>query len=288
VASVLLPVLYALFVWWFSTGVILLLSGLPRRTWGWSLAGASALAVWSLAALHYTRHDVSAGGAYLAFTAGILLWAWHEVTFLLGALTGPRRTPLPADGTGFARFVYATQAVLWHELAIVLTLGLAILMTHDGVNQVGVWTFAVLWVMRLSAKLNLFLGVPKLNIELLPEHLTFIGSYFRQRSMNALFPVSVTLGTVGTTLLLLAALHPGADAHALTGRMLVAALLGLAVLEHWFMVLPLADTALWQWALKAREAFRTRRDNQPPVQDRRSLGTGLGPLPGVGVRGASG
>ena len=37
-----LPVLYALFVWWFSTGVIIYLDGLPVRTFRWSMLGATA------------------------------------------------------------------------------------------------------------------------------------------------------------------------------------------------------------------------------------------------------
>ena len=40
-----LPVLYTLFLWWFSTGLIVYLDGLHPRTFRWSLAGAGALAV---------------------------------------------------------------------------------------------------------------------------------------------------------------------------------------------------------------------------------------------------
>jgi putative photosynthetic complex assembly protein 2 len=43
-------------------------------------------------------------------------------------------------------------------------------------NQVGTGTFAVLWVMRISAKLNLFLGVRNLSEELLPPHLAYLGA----------------------------------------------------------------------------------------------------------------
>jgi len=34
--NVALPVLFAVFVWWFSTGIVLLLDGLPRTTFRWS------------------------------------------------------------------------------------------------------------------------------------------------------------------------------------------------------------------------------------------------------------
>jgi putative photosynthetic complex assembly protein 2 len=267
----LAPLVYALFIWWFSTGVILYLSGLPKRTWKVSLAAATTLAIWSLAALYLSRNDATAWGAYAAFTAGILLWAWHEVTFLLGTVTGPRVEACPENCSGWRRFVYATQAILWHELAIVATLVLAMLVVGDGANQVGVWTFAVLWIMRLSAKLNLFLGVPKTHAELLPDHLVFMGSYFRQRTMNGLFPVSVTAGTVATVLLVLMALESGGYTATRVGGLLVAALLGLAVVEHWFMVVPVQDTALWQWALKAREAVKQRRAAPPGEGNRRPV-----------------
>jgi hypothetical protein len=39
------------------------------------------------------------------------------------------------------------------------------------------------------------------------------------------------------------------EAAARTGHVLVGALVGLAVLEHWFLVLPLHESTLWQWAL---------------------------------------
>jgi putative photosynthetic complex assembly protein 2 len=38
-----LPVLYALFLWWFSTGLILYLDGLPRRSFRWSMLVATGL-----------------------------------------------------------------------------------------------------------------------------------------------------------------------------------------------------------------------------------------------------
>jgi hypothetical protein len=38
-------------------------------------------------------------------------------------------------------------------------------------NTFGLWTFAVLYFARISAKLNLFFGVPKINTEFLPEAL---------------------------------------------------------------------------------------------------------------------
>ena len=56
--SFLLPVLYTLFVWWFSTGAILYLDGLPKRTFPWTMRGATivlAAAFYGLFATMYVR-----------------------------------------------------------------------------------------------------------------------------------------------------------------------------------------------------------------------------------------
>ncbi len=79
-------------------------------------------------------------------------------------------------------------------------------LTWDAANPVGLWTFTVLWLMRWSAKLNVFLGVPNLNGDWLPAHLGFLQSYMGRRSMNHLFPLSVTTATVAAVLVTLEAL----------------------------------------------------------------------------------
>jgi putative photosynthetic complex assembly protein 2 len=124
--------------------------------------------------------------------------------------------------------------------------------TWDGSNATGLWTFMILWVMRQSAKLNIFLGVRNLNESFLPKHLAYLHSYFRCQPMNPLFPASVLLSTIGACLLWQAALAPGASAFQLASFSLCASMLTLAVVEHWFMVLPLPSQALWNWGLRSR------------------------------------
>jgi putative photosynthetic complex assembly protein 2 len=48
VSDHILPVLYTLFLWWFSTGLIVWLDGLPQRTFRWSLGAATLLATAAL------------------------------------------------------------------------------------------------------------------------------------------------------------------------------------------------------------------------------------------------
>ena len=247
-----LPLIFTLFIWWFSTGAILFLNGLPSRTFKWTMLGTSVVLVAALAGLGLTRDDTTVSGAYLAFTSGVMVWAWQEVAFLLGYVTGPRRTPCPPESSGWERAGYAFMAVMHHELALV-GLGLAVVaLTWGGENPTGLWTFMILWVMRQSAKLNVFLGVRNLNEGFLPGHLKYLQTYFTRRAMNRLFPVSVIVSTVVAAMIWQAATANGITAFDATALTFAATMLTLAVLEHWFMVLPLPFEVMWNWGLKSR------------------------------------
>lgn len=247
------PIAYTLFAWWFSTGVILYLNGLPRWTHKPTLAAATLLLALALLGLYATRDDTRITGAYLAFTCALMVWAWQEVAFLLGFVTGPRRTPCPAGSTGWRRAGYALQALLHHEFALVV-LGVSVVaLTWDGSNPTGPVTFLILWVMRLSAKLNVFLGVRNLNEDFLPAHLRYLQSYFRRAPVNSLFPVSVAASTWLAVLLWQDALAAGLPAFQATALSFAGSLLTLAIVEHWFMVLPLPSAVLWKWGMRSRD-----------------------------------
>ena len=250
----LLPMAYTLFVWWFSTGVILYLNGLPRATHRWTMLGATLLLGVALIGLAATRDNTHVAGAYLAFTCTLLVWAWQEVAFLLGYVTGPRRTPCPTGSTGWRRAGYALQTLLHHELALI-ALALAVLAaTWGGTNPTGLATFMVFWVMRQSAKLNVFLGVRNLSEDFLPSHLKYLHTYFKRAPMNPLFPVSVIGASWLAVLLWQAAAAHGIGPFEATALTFTGTLLSLAILEHWFMVLPLPSQALWGWGLRSRTA----------------------------------
>jgi putative photosynthetic complex assembly protein 2 len=110
----------------------------------------------------------------------------------------------------------------------------------------------ILWIMRQSAKLNVFLGVRNLNEGFLPSHLKYLQTYFTKRAMNRLFPVSVIVSTVVAAMIWQAAAATGITAFEATALTFAATLLTLAVMEHWFMVLPLPFEVMWNWGLKSR------------------------------------
>ena len=246
------PIAYALFLWWFSTGIILYLDGLPKRTFRWSMLGATALLAVSLGYLGYGNRTLSVGGAYGAFTFGLLAWGWQEISFYMGVVTGLRTVPCPEGCSGWRHFGHAIRVSLFHELSIIATGAAIFALVWPGTNHIGLWTYVVLWWMHQSAKLNVFLGVRNLNAEFLPDHMAFLKSFLTKKPMNLLFPVSVTISTVIAFQLFQRALAPTASPFELTGYLFLGALMTLAILEHWFLVLPLPSAALWNWSLKSR------------------------------------
>jgi len=247
-----LAALFVLAVWWASTGLVLKLVWLERRTFRYSVVALGVLALAALGGLLWSRGLETTTSAYVAFGCALAVWAFHELTFLLGIVTGPRKLPCPPDARGWRRFVLATEVVIHHEVALAGTLAAIVALTWDQPNQVGTGTFLVLWVMRLSAKLNVFLGVRNLTEQFVPDHLRYMLGYFRRARMNALMPVSIVAGSVVVLRLAAGSVAEGATPFAVVGRTLLATLLGLAVLEHLFLAIPLPDALLWRWAIRTK------------------------------------
>jgi putative photosynthetic complex assembly protein 2 len=244
--------LVTLFLWWFSTGAILwrvrhadrldgrahaqsVLMGLPLL----------ALGIWGLGV---SLDETDPNGTYIAFLSALAVWGWIELAFLSGVITGPNTDPCPPFARGWDRFWRATLTLIWHEATLVAALALLTYAAWNAANPFGLYTFALLFFARASAKLNLFFGVPRINVEFLPRPLAHLASHFRHARMNWLFPVSVTALTFATGCWLERAISAPTDAT-LIGHILLAALTALALLEHWFMVLPLPDQKLWRWML---------------------------------------
>lgn len=248
------PALFALFIWWFSTGVIIYLDNLPRWTFKWSMLGATgvlALSVWGLAE---TSSDTSLLGAYLSFTCGVLAWGWHEIGFYTGTITGRRKETCADHCSGLQHLVHAIDATLWHEISVFVGAGALLWLVAETDNWTGFWAYLILLVMQHSAKLNVMLGVRNLSANLLPEHLGFLKGFMRQRPMNLLFPISITGSTIVLTLMVQAAVAVDATVAEKVAVTALATLLALAILEHWLLMLPIDVERLWEWALSARKA----------------------------------
>ena len=250
--ELLAPALFAMLCWWFGTGAILWLVRRPRETFRWSMGVVSVLLAISLWTTSISMRDHSVGSAYLAFASVIVMWSWHEMAFLTGWLAGPRRVPLQPGARGWTRFSQSVQAILWHELALLANFGVLLWMQQGQAGHVAICTFALLWCMRFSAKMNLFFGVPETGEQYLPRHLVYLASYFRRGPVSLFFYLAVGLSCVVWAWMVWQ-VSSGAAVIS-TGWVLLAALLGLAIVEHVIMAFPTPMQKLWGWAMQQSAA----------------------------------
>lgn len=277
-----LSTLLALGVWWLSTGAVIYLDGLPRRTFPWTMAGSTALLVAGAALAGGVRHDPGVAAAYLSFLGGFLVWVWQEVSFYTGYVTGPRKHACPEGCSGWKHFGHALQVSLWHELAIVASAAVLWLAVAPGVNRWGFWAFVILWVMHESARINVFLGVRNVSEGFLPPHMQYLSSFLRRRRMNPLLPVAL-VASAALAIVLLRATLEAPDPGTRAGLGLLTGLAILGIVEHLFLVLPVPLDRLWTWGLRSRdreggpEGGSSRSpDRTEAPQERRRV---VGPLP---------
>lgn len=256
-----LPVLFTLVIWWLSTGIVLAVINRGRATYSWSMFAATGILFASLFALSWSSTSTSVSIIYVAFTCGILIWGWVEMSYYTGLITGPRPEPCPPGVSSWRRFSLGIQASLYHELTILALAGLLFTLTWGASNTVGAWTFVVLWLMRWSVKLNIFLGVPNLNLQFFPHHLRYLETFIVKRRMNVLFPISMVASSVAALFILQGAIADDATSTQITASLLLGTLILLAMLEHVFLVLRLPDAVLWNWALSDRDAASKGHDD---------------------------
>ncbi len=142
--ELLAPALFAMFVWWFSTGAILYLDGRPRHTFAWTMIGASFLLALALIGMLRLAGTATPAAAYWSFTCGLICWGWQEVTLYLGYITGPRRTGLAEHARGWTRLRMAIASIIYHEAAIFVMGALIAYATLGAANTIGMWTYRIL------------------------------------------------------------------------------------------------------------------------------------------------
>jgi putative photosynthetic complex assembly protein 2 len=266
--DMVLPALFVIFVWWSSTGLIFALNGLPESTYSTSLSVVTALGAGALIVLWATASGTSRLDTSLALVATVAVWAVIEMSFLMGFVTGPTPSACPPDCTEWQRFLAACGAIAYHELALVAALGVVWWLTADAANTVGFSAFALLWLMRLSTKLNLFFGVPNTAAELLPKRIAHLATYFRRGPMSAFFPISVTLATIAAVILVTRVKTAPPGSGQADAASMLAVLAALGAIEHWFLVLPMRAEALWGWSLKNSQSQGAATKTREPLLPR--------------------
>lgn len=242
-SSLVLPLFFVLIAWWLGTATVLVLQQQYRTSHGVTSWLLPAIALISAVTLFSTSTSASISAHFLAFLAALVLWGCIELSYYWGLITGTHKQPCPADIVGWPRFRIAIQTSIWHETTAMVTGLLLLVILWEAHNPTGLYAFLVLWLMRWSAKLNLFIGVPHFSTAWFPESMNYLKSYIQHRPISLFFLISVGLAT-GVALWLLETASSVGGTSALSYR-LPALLLCLAIVEHIFMALPIADNKLW-------------------------------------------
>ena len=253
-ASPWIAAVFAIFAWWFFTGIILLVvrraDKAPLGAHRTAVVATVPLFALGVAGLVVSTSTLTVGNVYVSFLSVLLIWGWIEMAFLTGIITGPETRPCPKTLIGWARFVRAWHTLSYHELLLLMGLLIVTVATTGTENTFGLWTYLILFGARISAKLNLFFGVPRINTEFVPTPLAHLTSYFRQGDATLAFGIGITLLSFATACFA-ERLIAADSAPQIAGFALLTALAALATLEHWLMVIPLPDAKLWRWMLPA-------------------------------------
>ncbi|MEL6571150.1 MAG: putative photosynthetic complex assembly protein PuhE [Pseudomonadota bacterium] len=252
--------LFALFVWWFSTGLIMLAVRRADRDGRHGMLGLVGLPflVIGVAMVAGSMNRVDVAGVYQGFLGALAIWGWIELVFLAGVVTGPMRDAALPGQQGQAKFMRAFAALAYHELLLVLGLFALALAAGDAPNRMALATYMILFLARICAKLNLFYGVPRINTEFVPAKLDHLKSYFTCGPITLAFPIAITILTALLAVCAYELLTAVSDARAV-GFALLTALTALALIEHWLMVVPLPDAKLWRWMLPAPQSNPSRK-----------------------------
>lgn len=236
----------AALAWWFLTGAVFWLC--RQRSDYFPLTLGVGIAIFALAfvSLSWSLDRTDGIGLLVGFVSGLTIWAFQELTFYLGYVTGPRRKRCRQGCSGWRHWLHALEASLFHEISIVLTFVVLLGMSWGADNQIAILTFSLIWLMHQSARINVMLGVRNVNAEWLPKHLDFLHSFLRQAPPTAFFLVSVSCISLLfiVQLDLLASLPTGESGRGTVT--LLTTLTGLALIEHICLVAPLPLTALWR------------------------------------------
>lgn len=244
--------------WWLLTGLALVLTHQsPRR----ARAGFMVVSIVAFAALLLVPFNAALNtpmAAATGFMLGLLIWSWLEISYLLGYVNGPNHQPCPPQVSLWDRFKGAVSITIYHEACVVGTVAILGAISVTEPNPTAFYTVSVLWLMRWSAKLNLFFGVRAFNERWLPDHLNYLVSYLRTDRLSALLPVSAGVGFYITfTIFKNAAVVP--DPTQQLSLYLVGSLMLLASIEHLFLMFPVNEAALWRWARADEQQLRAVR-----------------------------
>ena len=253
--SSMFSIFFVLFLWWFLTGAILYTA--KRLDLGDSKTRFTVVIVTLplfFCAWYFYFHcldGMSYSDIFCSFIASLFIWGWVEFTFLTGVVAGIpllEKREIARDPER-ERFINGFRSIALNECFLISCLFLMAVLSVDKENNFGLTTFLILYVARVSAKLNLFFGVPYINLHFLTAPLKHIATFCRVAPVGFFFFTSTIMLSLMFLFLVVFAFAAESMSELQFGYLLLSTLSGLAVLEHLFMALPVRDAKLWNWML---------------------------------------
>ena len=253
--SSIYSIFVVLFLWWFLTGIILYTA--KRLDLGDSKTRFTVVIVtlplFFSAWYFYFRclDGMSYTDIFCSFIASLFIWGWVELTFLTGVVAGIPLLEKKEMGreSERERFINGFRSIALNECLLISCLFLMAALSIGKGNNFGLTTFLILYVARVSAKLNLFFGVPYINLHFLTAPLKHIATFCKVAPIGFFFIASTIMLSLMFLFLVGFTLAAESMSELQFGYLLLSTLSGLAVLEHLFMALPFKDARLWNWML---------------------------------------
>ncbi|MEM9277458.1 MAG: putative photosynthetic complex assembly protein PuhE [Pseudomonadota bacterium] len=275
----LASVLFVIFVWWASTGAVLWLVQALDKQMHARLLFMTVVCALGFAGVIIASAHTTVWSVYMAFTSAILIWGWIEFTLLSGLITGSEVNPCPPSISETRRFWLAFKTICYHEYVLLSAMCVLAVLDSTAGSGMAIKTFALLWFMRLGAKLTIFSGVPKLSTNMMPKRLAYMKTYFREDRIGIGFWLSVSCCSLFLAAGIYGLVTIEYSSVTQTQIVMLVTLVSLALLEHVFMVMPFSESSLWRWAMpKARNvADGSYRDkNALPSVKTNKKGAGYG------------
>ena len=117
-----LALFVTLSLWWLFTGLALI-SVHQRPPIKNLLFGLSTVvAIGCIASVPYISAERSLVATLSGFLFALLIWAWLELMFLMGIVTGPNKSLAPRGLSLGQKFKRALATMIYHEVVVILSL----------------------------------------------------------------------------------------------------------------------------------------------------------------------
>ena len=250
-------ILLTIFLWWFSTGLILYAI---RRVDFSSKINHRSFALYCLPLLIigiigfvFTINNLTVQTVYISFISSLCIWGWFEIAFLSGLITGKIKSKCEEGKRGLKRFIFAWKTINHSELALIFVTISLFIIVYKEANNFGFLTFAILYIARVCAKINFYLGVPYINFDFFPKPISYMKSLFKISNPSFFWILSVAFLFYLSMINAQNSLSADITYPSSIGYILISSLTFLALFEHLCMVIPFTETRLWSWMLPKKQ-----------------------------------